>query len=95
MTDTHFEVAPKENRQAAIEGLDIGDCVSIARRIHLQFGIEKDGIQQHTDQVRGIMDQQTHRARRKTKGRKFKVEHGSFITRDGALIITAVCTRTD
>lgn len=88
-----FEIEHRENRQAQIEQMDIGDTVSISRRIELQHGFAQGAIAEHTRQLRGIADQQTHRARRRYKERKFKVENGSFMTREGALVITAAITR--
>ena len=95
MPDEVFIIDPKENRQAQIERADIGDSVSLARRIDLQFGLPDGAISKHTKQVRGIIDQQVHRARRRYKDRGFTVENGCFLTRDGALMVVAVCTRTN
>lgn len=93
--DEVYEISRKENRQNQIEAMDIGDSVSISRRIELQSGFGEGAIAEHNKQVRGIMDQQTHRARRRQKHHKYKVENGSFMTRDGALIVVAVCTRVE
>lgn len=93
--DEFFEVGRKENRQGQIEEMDIGDSVAISRRIELQHGFADGAITEHNRQIRGIMDQQTHRARRRLKDRKYKVENGSFMTRDGALIVVAVATRVE
>lgn len=93
--DEFFEVSRKENRQGQIEEMDIGDSVAISRRIELQHGFAEGAITEHNRQIRGIMDQQTHRARRRLKDRKYKVENGSFMTRDGALIVVAVATRVE
>ena len=90
-----YEISRKENRQTQIEGLDIGDSVAITRRIEMQLGFAEGAITDHNKMLRGIMDQQAHRARRRYKHHKFKVENGSFMTRDGALIIVAVCTRVE
>jgi len=93
--DELYEISRKENRQQHIEALDIGDSIAITRRIEMQHGFAEGAITEHNKQVRGIMDQQAHRARRRQKAHKYKVENGSFMTRDGALIITAVCTRVE
>jgi len=90
-----YEIEPKENRQSQIEALDIGDSVAIARRIELEGGLASGAITRHNERIRGILDQQTGRARRRLPQRKFKVENGSFTTREGALIVTAVCTRVE
>ena len=95
MTDEVYEISRKENRQGQIEQLDIGDTVSISRRVELQHGFADGAISEHNKQVRGIADQQAHRARRRFKERKFKVENGSFMTREGALIVTAAITRVE
>lgn len=91
--DEVYEISRKENRQDQIERMDIGDTVSISRRIELQHGFAEGAISEHNKQVRGIADQQAHRARRRLKDHRYKVENGSFMTRDGALIVTAVITR--
>lgn len=90
-----YEISRKENRQSQIEQMDIGDTVAIARRVEMQYGFAENAITEHNKQVRGIADQQAHRARRRLKDNKYKVENGSFMTRDGALIVVAVVTRTD
>jgi len=88
-----YEISKKENRQGQIESMDIGDTVAIARRVEMQYGFAENAITEHNKQVRGIADQQAHRARRRFPDRQFKVENGSFMTRDGSLIITAAVTR--
>ena len=93
--DEVYEISRKENRQGQIEEMDIGDSVAISRRIEMQHGFAEGAITEHNKQIRGIMDQQTHRARRRLKDRKYKVENGSFMTRDGALIVVAVATRVE
>lgn len=93
--DEVYEISRKENRQQLIETLDIGDSVSISRRIEMQHGFAEGAIAEHNKLIRGIMDQQAHRARRRQKHHKYKVENGSFMTRDGSLIIVAVCTRVE
>jgi hypothetical protein len=90
-----YEIEQRENRQAQIEHMDIGDTVSISRRIEMMHGFAEGAIAEHNRQLRGIADQQTHRARRRFKERKFKVENGSFMTREGALVITAAITRVE
>lgn len=88
-----YEVPDRENRQSQIETLPIGETISISRRVDLTFGTNPDALAAHTKQVRGILDQQTHRARRKYKANTYRVENGSFLTREGAIIIVAACTR--
>lgn len=91
--DEVYEISRKENRQTQIEQMDIGDTVAIARRVELQHGFAEGAITEHNKQIRGIADQQAHRARRRFTERRFKVENGSYMTRDGALIVTAAVTR--
>ena len=93
--DTMFVVPRTENRQAQIEAMELGDTVSLSRRVDLSMGLAEETIREHTHQLRGILDQQATRARRKVKGSKFTVENGTFITRANALIIVAVCTRVE
>jgi flagellar motor switch protein FliG len=88
-----YEIPERENRQTLIETLPIGETISISRRVDLTFGVNPEALSEHTKQVRGILDQQTHRARRKHKTHEYKVENGSFLTREGAIILTAACTR--
>lgn len=88
-----YEIEPKENRQQQLEALDVGDSVAIARRIEMQYGFAEGAISEHNRQVRGILDQQVHRARRRRTEYRYTVENGSFMTRDGALLIVAVATR--
>lgn len=92
-SDTLFVVEPGDNRQAQIESLDLGETVSITRRIGSDMGINRDQIAQHFHQLRGTLDQQVKRAKRKVPGGKFIVENGSFITYSGAIMLSAVCTR--
>lgn len=94
-TKEMYVIERADNRQAQIEALDIGDSVSIARRILMDYGIPKETISTYTEKMRGILDQQVHRARRRLKDRKYTVENGAFITRGGAVILTAVVTRTE
>lgn len=95
MADEVYEISRKENRQGQIEQMDIGDTVAIARRVDLRHGFADGAISEHNKQIRGIADQQAHRARVRFKDRKFKVENGSFMTRDGALVVTSAITRVE
>lgn len=80
------------SRQSQIEALDIGESIAIARRIDLTMGCDPDDLSEMNDRIRGIMDQQVNRARRKGVN-DFKVETGRFVTRDGSLMLVAVCSR--
>lgn len=93
--DTMFVIGRKENRQSQIEAMDLGDTVSISRRVDMTMGIADTAIRDHMHQIRGILDQQASRAKRKIKGSKYTVENGTFITRSGALMLVAVCTRVE
>lgn len=95
MTKEVYEIEQKDNRQSQLEQLDIGDSVAIARRVEMRHGFGDGAITRHNEQVRGIIDQQTYRARRRLKERRFTVENGSFMTRDGSLIVVAVATRVE
>lgn len=90
-----YEIERKDDRQHQIEHMEVGDSVSLARRIDLSFGLADGTVARHSTQLRGILDQQTHRARRRNKAMQFKVENGNFITRDGALMVIAICTRME
>jgi len=81
-------------RQHEIDAMDIGETVSISRRIDLEFGISQADIMLHRQRLRGSLDQQAHRTRRKFRGKEFTVESVSAMTQTGALILTACCTRT-
>ena len=93
--DTMFVVPRTENRQSQIETMELGDTVTVSRRIDLTMGLAEDTVREHNHQIRGILDQQATRARRKVKGNKYIVENGSFVTRSGALMLVAVCTRIE
>lgn len=95
MGTEYAEVVPKIDRQAQIDAADIGDVISIGRRIDLTFGLPDGLIAKHTDQMRGIMDTQALRARRRYPGRKYSVENGHFMTRSGALMVIVTCTRVE
>lgn len=91
--DTMVVVKPRESRQAMIEALDLGESVSISRRIELEAGLSQEAMQDLTHMLRASLDQQTGRARRNRRDVQYTVENGAFITRSGALVLTAVCTR--
>lgn len=86
------DVLPKENRQQQIENLDIGETISISRRIILQQ-VPEGAIKAHMDRLRGVADRQTHRARQRRRENQYTTEIGSFITRDGAMILVCAITR--
>lgn len=93
--DTHVVVTKRDNRQDQIDRMEVGDSVAVARRLSLDFGMPKDTIAAHLHALRGTLDQQCNRVRRKKVDRKFIVESGTYITRDGAVMISVVATRTD
>lgn len=88
-----YLVDHKVDRQKQIEALELGDTISIARRVDLTFGISPEVITEHRRQLRGVMDVQCYRARRKVTTAEFKVENGSFLTTDAAMMIVATVTR--
>lgn len=90
-----YVIQPKENRQAQIEALALGESIAVAKRIDIQHGFPEGAIQVHSDRMRGTLDQQVYRARRRYTERRWTTETGYFLSRSGALIITAACTRTE
>ena len=88
-----YVIPKKLNRQLEIDTMDIGQTVSLARRIDLSYGISPEQAMDHSKQLRGILDQQTHRARRKDKSKQYVVENGNFISRGGAMVICATVSR--
>ena len=93
MPKEFVEVGKANNRQAQIEKADIGDVVSLGRRVDLSFGLPDGLIAKHTETLRNTLDTQVHRARKKHPERRYTVENGHFLTRSGALMIVASCTR--
>ena len=91
--DTMFDILPKENRQSKIEAMELGETISISRRLSLDMGITQEAVAEHVHQLRGILDQQATRARRRVPKAQYTVENGAFITRSGALVLSAICTR--
>lgn len=88
-----YVIPKKLNRQSEIDSMEIGQTVSIARRIDLSFGISPEQTQDHSRLLRGILDQQANRARRKDRTKEYTVENGTFISRGGAMIVCATVTR--
>lgn len=96
MSDTEVYAIPKkENRQTALEALEIGETISITRRVAMQYGFPADVIRTHTEQMRGIFTQQCRRARQRRKEYVYKIETGNFVTADAALVIVAAATRME
>lgn len=91
--DTLVVVPPADNRQKHIEMLEVGETVSIARRIDLAMGVPEGMIADHMHNLRSLLDVQARRARRKFTGRTYIVEGGDFVTRSSAIMLTAVLTR--
>lgn len=87
------ELALAPNRQTLVNKMEVGDTVSISRRVEMQYGFAPGAIAKHHQQLRGTLGQQTDRARKAFKDREFKVECGSFMTSEGAMIITAAVSR--
>lgn len=82
-----------EAQQRRIEAMDIGDTISVSRRLDLSFGLSHQALQEHRQDVRASMDQQAIRARRRMRPNDYTVELVESLTRSGVLIITAACTR--
>ena len=93
MTKDVYAIAPKDNRQAQIEALDIGDSISVSRRFVIHNGFRENLIAEETHKLRSILDQQVMRARRRYRDQEYTVENVSGLTRAGALMLTAVVTR--
>lgn len=91
---TEEEWSRRYNRQGDIETMEVGDSVSLSHRIDLSFGVPDKAIQLHTDRLRGSLDSQASRAKRKLPGRNYVVENGLYITKAEALIVTVALTRT-
>ena len=82
------------SRAQAIENLEPGESISISKRVALDFGITADEVVSIKDQLRGIMDGQVHRVRRKYSGRIYRTEIVSAVSPQGAgFIVTCCCTR--
>lgn len=81
------------NRQAAINNMEVGQSVSLSHRLDLSFGLDKDAVSRTTRLLRGNLDQQANRARKST-GKDYTVENGSYLTSAGALIVVCTITRT-
>lgn len=91
--DDLFEILPEESRRHKILNMGIGEAASIARRIDISFGISNKVLRDNIKAVRGSLDQQASRARRMFPEREYRVENGSFVVNDGALVVVAICTR--
>ncbi len=81
-----------QSRQSTINNMEVGESVSIAHRMDLTFGIEKDAVSSMSTLLRGNLDQQANRARKRT-GREYVVENGSYLTKAGALVVCCTVTR--
>lgn len=96
MSTKELYVIPRnESRQAQLEALAIGESVTISKRIEMEYGCPPGTIGNHSERLRGIMDQQVNRARRKRREYRYTVENGSFLTRSGAIILNVVATRIE
>ncbi len=82
------------SRDSQVRALEPGSSISISDRIDTSYGVDPEGVSARTRQLRGIMDQSAHRARSAVKGSEYVVENGSFVTKAGAIILSAVVTRT-
>lgn len=89
-----FEVEKKDSRQKIINAMDIGDTIAIARRVEMQYGFAEGAITKHHLQLKGSLGCQVDRTRKRFKDREYKTESGSFMTKEGSLIIVATVTRT-
>jgi hypothetical protein len=93
-TETH-KLARKGNRQNQIETLPLGESVAIAYRVDLAFGLSDDEKNKHAARLRGNLDSQVHRARRKHTDRRYTVESiCAPCVQSAAMMFFAVATRT-
>lgn len=81
------------SRDSQVRALEPGSSISISDRVDTSFGVDSEAISARTRQLRGIMDQSAHRARKAVVDSDYVVENGSFVTKAGAIILTAVVTR--
>ncbi len=81
------------SRDSQVRALEPGSSISISDRIDTSFGLDPAAVSARTRQLRGIMDQSAHRARKVINASEFVVENGSFVTKAGAIILSAVVTR--
>lgn len=81
------------SRDQQVRDLEPGASISIADRVDMSFGLDADGISVRTRQLRGIIDQSANRARKAIRDSEYIVENGMFVTKQGALVISAVVTR--
>lgn len=94
--DTETSKIKMPNRMAAIENLPIGESISICHRVDLTYGLTNDEKNKHTARLRGNLDSQVNKARRKYSARRYTVETLIAPTSQAAaLVIVAVATRTD
>jgi hypothetical protein len=91
---THDDRNVRLSRDSQVRALEQGSSISISDRIDTTFGVDSEAISARTRQLRGIMDQSAHRARQQVPNSEFVVENGSFVTKAGAILLTAVVTRT-
>jgi len=81
-------------RQDSIEQLEIGESIAEARRLDYTFGMSKDEVNTHLERLRGIIDSQVARARRKGDGRTYTVENiVGCASRSPAILISVIATR--
>lgn len=88
-----YLVDEKVDRQKQIESLELGDSIALVKRVDLSFGVNPDNLITFRKKLRGVMDVQCHRARRRLPDAEFKVENGSFITSDASMMIVVTITR--
>lgn len=81
----------RRQRMNALEELPVGESVSISRRVALDFGINEGEHRKMISNMRGAIDSQVNRARRKYAGRRYTVENVTAITAGGAALILTVC----
>ena len=95
MPKTSVAVRVRDSRQAQLERLEVGDCLSLARRVDLIYGVPEGALAKLTDELRATMDVQVNRLRRHFTERTYAVQIGKFVTQSGEIMLVVVCTRTE
>lgn len=86
--------ATGKTRASALEDMMEGETISTSLRLPLDYGVNASEYSKHITRLRGTMDAQVARARRKNPGRTYVVENVAAITSRGdAMIVTVAATR--
>lgn len=80
--------------QRSVDSLEIGASYSEAVRLEARYGFDQATVAEMFKRMHDCIDPMCRRAKSKD-GRKHKVEQGSFVTREGAIILTVCATRIE